>query len=76
MTVSVILFLNNNIHHTSVNQADCKRRGLKYFGRNFALTAVVTAKGGYQGNCSIKVFEVNVIICSQITLVLVNYLSC
>ena len=44
---------------------DRKKRGFKNFGRNIAT-------GDYQGNCSIKVFEVNVMFVSNITSYVAN----
>ena len=38
--------------------------------------APVIANGGYQGNCSIKVFEVSVMFYSQINSFVANHSSC
>ena len=65
---------SERLHQTSVDQAGHKQRGFKHVGRNFDLLwlklPLVTKV------TSIKVFEVSVMFCSQITSKMANNSSC
>ena len=74
-THKCVIFCFTRFHLTFANYADRKRRGFKYFGHTFWFTLEI-ATGGYQGNCSIKVFELSVMFCSQITSYVANNSSC